>query len=164
MLFYVENALPIMYTLLGILTACGAFLIFARNVRSVRAEVTAANNGSDNTRTEELARRVSELAAALQQVQARPDIGQYREVLLRLEKVEGSTRVLTDRMEETVESLQRTRNKIIARAARAERPRKPDPEPDPDDAEPLLPLPVLPPPHANGAQPVNGIRRFGKLT
>jgi len=150
--------------LIYFLTAAAAVLILARNIRSVRTEVTASGNGHGDDRLNAIIAQIDTLRNAVASAEARPDIKQYREVLLRLEAVEGDLRTMGNRFEETTESMKRVQNKLAARAARREKAEAAPPAPVEEEDEET---PMLPPPTAyNGYQPQAGqarVRRFGKL-
>lgn len=113
---------------------------------------------------ETMERRVTQVEDMMKAVAARPEIEQYRDILLRLEKNESESRVMGHRLDETVESLKRTSNKLAARAARRERAdAAPPPEPEQEEeGEPYM----LPPPevHHNGSGQAPRTRAFGKFT
>ncbi len=156
----VQYALIIASVVAGIFTGCAGLLIFARNLRSVRGEIVTSSAPVPDTRLDGLVDKIRHLEDTVAAVARRPEVTEYREVLLRLEKAESAVRTNELRLGETMESLKRTANKLAARSSRAERKVAEAVEPPEEEEEPVL----LPPPAAsmNGHQPQG--RRFGRLS
>lgn len=156
-----QYSLTIVGILLGVLTGCLAVLIFTRNLRSVRGEIVTSAAPAPDTRIDVLTDKVRHLEDAVAVLNRRPEVTEYRDVLIRMEKAESAVRSNELRMAEWIESAKRTANKLAARASRSAPKAPPEPEPE-EEEEPQMQF--LPPPAVNGSQPQQHTRRFGRLT